>query len=166
MYPMQERKHDDYYAADLLTDVLARGMSSRLYLKLVKENPLFSELSLYLTGSVDPGLFIVHAMLSDGIDMDAAKAELQKEMDLLLRDGISDNELKKVVHKSETSLVYSEMNVLNKAMSLAFFEMLGDASGVNEQQSKFTAVTTADVLRVARGIIRKENCTCLNYKNV
>ena len=166
VYPMQERKHDDYYAADLLTDVLARGMSSRLYLKLVKENPLFSELSLYLTGSVDPGLFIVHAMLSDGIDMDAAKAELQKEMDLLLRDGISDNELKKVVHKSETSLVYSEMNVLNKAMSLAFFEMLGDASGVNEQQSKFTAVTTADVLRVARGIIRKENCTCLNYKNV
>ena len=166
VYPMPERKHDDYYAADLLTDVLARGMSSRLYLKLVKENPLFSELSLYLTGSVDPGLFIVHAMLSDGVDMDAAKAELQKEMDLLLRDGISDIELKKVVHKSETSLVYSEMNVLNKAMSLAFFEMLGDASWVNEQQNKFTAVTTADVLRVARSIIRKENCTCLNYKNV
>jgi zinc protease len=165
-YPMPERKHDDYYAADLLTDVLARGMSSRLYLKLVKENPLFSELSLYLTGSVDPGLFIVHAMLSDGVDMDAAKAELQKEMDLLLRDGISDIELKKVVHKSETSLVYSEMNVLNKAMSLAFFEMLGDASWVNEQQNKFTAVTTADVLRVARSLIRKENCTCLNYKNV
>ncbi len=166
VYPMKQRNHDDYYAADLLSDVLARGMSSRLYLKLVKENPLFTELSAYLTGSVDPGLFIVHAMLSDDVDMDHAKQELEKEMDKILATGITENELQKVVHKSETSLVYSEMNVLNKAMSVAFFEMLGDAALVNEQQDKFTKVTTADVLRVAKQIIRKENCTCLNYKNV
>lgn len=166
VYPMQKRNHDDYYATDLLSDILARGMSSRLYLKLVKENPLFTELSAYITGSFDPGLFIIHAMLSDEVDMDHAKAELQKEMDKMLADGITENELKKVVHKSETSLVYSEMNILNKAMSLAFFEMLGDAALVNVQQDKFTKVTATDVLRVARGIIRKENCTCLNYKNV
>ncbi|MCX6182684.1 MAG: pitrilysin family protein [Bacteroidetes bacterium] len=166
VYPMKDRKHDDFYATDLLSDVLARGMSSRLYIKLVKENPLFSELSAYVTGSFDPGLFIIHAMLSDDVDMDHAKAELQKEMDKILESGITENELLKVVHKSETSLVYSEMNVLNKAMSLAFFEMLEDASLVNEQQNKFTKVTAADVLRVAKEIIRKENCTCLNYKNV
>jgi zinc protease len=166
VYPMQKRNHDDYYAVDLLSDILARGMSSRLYLKLVKENPLFSELSAYVTGSLDPGLFIIHAMLSDDVDMDHAKAELQKEMDKILSTGITEDELKKVVNKSETSLVYSEMNVLNKAMSLAFFELLEDASLVNKQQEKFTEVTASDVLRVAKEIIRKENCTCLNYKNV
>jgi len=166
VYPMQKRNHDDYYATDLLSDILARGMSSRLYLKLVKENPLFTELSAYVTGSFDPGLFIIHAMLSDDVDMDLAKNELKKEIDKILTAGITENELEKVIHKSETSLVYSEMNVLNKAMSLAFFEMLGDAALVNVQQEKFNKVTASDVLRVANEIIRKENCTCLNYKNV
>ncbi len=166
VYHMPARNHKDYYAVDLLSDVLARGTSSRLYQKLVKENPLFAELSTYIMGSVDPGLFVVHAMLSDNVDIDEAKAALQKEMDELLQNGILENELKKVVHKSETSLVYSEMNVLNKAQNLAFFEMLEDASLVNTQQEKYNEVTSAEVLRVAKEILRNENCTCLNYTNV
>ncbi|MFM7022169.1 MAG: M16 family metallopeptidase [Flavobacteriales bacterium] len=165
-YPMVERKAEDYYATDLLSDILARGMSSRFYLKLVKEKSLFSEISAYVTGSLDAGLFIIHAMLADGVDMDLAKAELQKEIDQLLIEGVSENELRKVVNKSETSLVYSEMNVLNKAMNLAFFELLDKASSVNEQQKKYNEVTPAAVLKVAKNILRKENCTCLNYKNV
>ena len=166
VYHMAQRNHDDFYAIDLLSDILARGASSRLYQKLVKENPLFAELSTYVLGSNDPGLFVVHAMLSDDVEMDVAKAALQKELDALLANGVTENELKKVVNKSETSMVYQEMNVLNKAQNLAFFDLLEDAKLMNQQQEKYSAVKPNEVLRLAKELLKKENCTCLNYTNV
>jgi len=166
VYHMPKRNHNDYYAVDLLSDILARGASSRLYQKLVKENPLFAELSAYVLGSIDPGLFVIHAMLSDDVDIETAKLALQTEVDVLLKDGVSENELTKVVNKSETSTVYQDMNVLHKAQNLAFYELLGDVSLINQQQDLYRKVSTADVARVAKKIIRKENCTCLNYTNV
>lgn len=132
----------------------------------MKENPLFAELSTYVLGSNDPGLFVVHAMLSDDIEMDAAKAALQTELDALLANGVTENELKKVVNKSETSMVYQEMNVLNKAQNLAFFDLLEDAKLMNQQQEKYSAVKPNEVLRLAKELLKKENCTCLNYTNV
>jgi len=84
----------------------------------------------------------------------------------LLASGVTENELRKVVNKSETSMVYQEMNVLNKAQNLAFFDLLEDAKLMNQQQEKYSSVTPNRVMTLAKELLRKENCTCLNYTNV
>jgi predicted Zn-dependent peptidase len=157
------RMHPDFYALDLLSDVLGNGQSSRLYRRLLKERKLFSHIDCYITGTVDPGLLILEGRPSKGVAMDAAEAALWEELTELTRTPVSETELEKLVNKSESTLEFSEASVLNKAMNLAFFEMLGDAGLINAEGEKYRAVTSEDILRVAQEIFRRENCSRLLY---
>jgi predicted Zn-dependent peptidase len=71
-----------------------------------------------------------------------------------------------VKNKVESSLLFSEVNVLNKAMNLSFFELLGDAQMVNQEAQKYQAVTANQVKKVAGAIFRNENCSTLFYKAI
>lgn len=157
------RMDPDFYALDLLSDVLGNGQSSRLYRRLLKERKLFSHIDCYITGTVDPGLLILEGKPSKGVPLETAEAALWEELRGLTETLVSDTELEKLVNKSESTLEFSEASVLNKAMNLAFFEMLGDAGLINEEGEKYRAVTSDDIRRVAREVFRRENCSRLLY---
>jgi predicted Zn-dependent peptidase len=143
--------------------VLCNGKSSRLYKKLFKEKELFSYIDCYVTGSVDPGLLIIEGRPADGISLDQAKAAIWKELELLKTDGINDHELRKWKNKVESTLAFSELSVLNKAINLAFFEMLGDADIINKEIGWYQAIKESDMNRMANSIFTQENCSELYY---
>lgn len=163
-FHMVGRNHIDYYATDMLSDILSQGSSSRLYLNLVKEKSIFSELSAYLSGEHDPGLFIISGRINEGVDIEDAENQIWNELDLLILQGLGSDELTKVKNKLAASLEYSNNSVLNKAMGLAFAKLLGDANKVNTELDSFNKVNENDIIRVAKKVFRKENLSVLTYK--
>ncbi len=157
------RHHADYYAVDLLSDILCNGNSSRLYRRLLKEQHLVNAIDAYITGNIDPGLLVIEAKTRDGISLEEAEAAIWKELELLKQEPISERELTKYINKVESTLIFSETNVLNKAMNLAFFELLDDVNLINTEAEAYAQVTTADIQRVAQQILSRENCSELYY---
>ncbi|TCS86033.1 putative Zn-dependent peptidase [Anseongella ginsenosidimutans] len=160
---MSGRNDARFYTADLISDVLSRGTSSRLYQKLVKEKQLFSDINAYVMGSMDPGLFVVEGKLIKGTSMEAAEEAIAAELELLAREEVPEREFIKVKNKIESTLVFSEMNLLDKAMNLAFFELLGDAGEYNNEMRKYAAVTREAIREEAAELFRPENSSTLYY---
>ena len=117
-----------------------------------------------MSGSIDPGLFIIEGKPAHGVSLDEASAVIWKELRELKDGPIPEEELQKLKNKMESTLVFSELNVLNKAMNLSFFELLGDAELINSEADFYQKVTTADLHRVANEILTEENCSELYYK--
>lgn len=164
-YHMAERTSDDFYACDLLSDVLANGRSSRFYQRLYKEQQLFSTIDAFISGSIDPGLFIIEGKTMPGVSISQAKNAIVQELEMLKNEKISEKELIKLKNSVESSLEYSEVSVLNKAISLAYFELLGDAGLINEEAQRYQSVTSDDIQRVAQQIFTSENCNEVIYLN-
>jgi predicted Zn-dependent peptidase len=154
-----------YHPTDLLSDILSNGNSSRLYNELVKNKKLFSDLNAYILGSSDEGLFVVSGKLVKGVKLEDADAAIIEELDKMKTGEIDERELQKVKNKIEANLEFSEMNVLEKAMNLAFAELMGNAADVNEEGAKYQAVTAEQIRETARQILRPENCSTLYYKS-
>lgn len=163
-YHMCDRKSPDYYATDLLSDILSGGNSSRLYQQLIKNKPIFVDINAYISDDLDAGLFYIAGKPNQGVDIEEAEKAIYKVIAELIKDGISEYELQKVKNKIESALVFSETNYLNKAMNLAFHEFLGDANGINNEIDKYRAVTAQQILNVASEIITESNCSTLFYK--
>ena len=163
-FHMGNRNHPDYHATDLLSDILANGESARLTGKLLHEQKLFSEINAYITGSIDPGLFIITGKPHNDIDIAHAEQAIWQELKLLADEPVGERELQKVKNKVEAGHVFSESNVLAKAMNLAYYELLGDAGILNEQVSKWFQVTPGDIQRIAREMFRQERASVLYYQ--
>ncbi|MBC7914040.1 MAG: insulinase family protein [Pyrinomonadaceae bacterium] len=157
------RNEQGYYETDLISDILSRGNASRLHINLVKNKKLFSEVTAHSTGSMDPGLFIIEGKPVKGVSMEDAEAAIWEEIELLKTELIPADELTKVKNKMESTMVFSEMNLLDKAMNLAMFELLGDASDLNKETGRYLAVSSEDIKKRANSIFRKENSTTLYY---
>lgn len=161
-YKMCSRRHNDYQATDFIHDMLSTGDSSRLYYQLVKEQKLFSSVAAYLSETIDDGIFIIEGKLNEGVSMDAADTAIIKCITKLAED-VSENELQKVKNKTEAYLTFSDTNILNRAMNLAFFDMLGNAADVNNEIDKYMAVTTTQIKRVASEIFSSSRCSTIKY---
>jgi predicted Zn-dependent peptidase len=162
-YKMCARADEDFHASDLLRDILSNGDSSRLYQQLVKEKKLFSSISAYSTETIDEGLLMVEGRLSKGVSMDEAETAIEEVLSEMVREKISDEELVKVKNKIEAYITFSEVNILNRAMNLAYFEMLGNANAVNGEIEKYRAVTSEKMQQAAAKIFRKENSNTIRY---
>ncbi|MFA6945618.1 MAG: pitrilysin family protein [Pedobacter sp.] len=163
VFHMPARTESGYYAADLISDVLSRGNSSRLFRNLLKDQKLFSEINAYLTGSMDAGLFVVEGKPLPGISMEVAEAAIWKELERISTELLPEAELTKVKNKMESTMVFSEMSLLDKAMNLAYFELLGDADGLNSETQKYLDVSAEQIRAQAAHIFRKENSSTLYY---
>ncbi|MCA6364060.1 MAG: insulinase family protein [Bacteroidetes bacterium] len=163
-FHMTDRRSEGYYAMDLISDILSRGNSSRLYNRLVKEQQLFSEISAYVMGDLDKGLFVVSGKLNEGVSTDAGEAAVFAELEKLSTEAVSERELDKVKNKVESSLQFAEMGVLDKAMNLAYFELLGDAARVNTEVDNYSRVTAAHIKQSAAEVLRRTNCSALHYR--
>lgn len=161
---MPGRFHDDYYAIDLLSDILSRGQSSRLYQQLVKEKEIFTSISSFVMGTIDPGLLVVSGRIKDGISIEDAEHEVDTILKQVVADGVATAELEKVKNQAESTLEFGEMEVLNRAMNLAFSKLSGDANLVNEEGAKINAVTTDDIKRVAGDILKESNASVMYYR--
>jgi predicted Zn-dependent peptidase len=162
-YHMPARYDNHYFAADLLSDVLSAGRSSRLYHPLVKQQKLFTEISAYITGSLDPGLLVIEGKLADNISPEAAEDALQIELDKIMQDKISDDELQKVKNRIESQMEFGETEILNRAMGLAYAELIGDANIVNTEKQAYLSVTAEQIQQQAQTILRSTNCSTLHY---
>jgi zinc protease len=163
VYHMCSRYDDDYYATDLISDVLSRGNSSRLYLELIKNKQLFSDIHAYVMGDLDKGLFCISGKLSDGISMEEAEKGIDNEIKRICTELVGERELEKCKNKIEASLEFSELEILNKSTNLAVFELLGDANLINEEAKKYRKVTASDLQRVAQSLLKESNCSTLYY---
>jgi len=162
-YHMCSRMDKNYYATDLISDLLSNGKSARLNQRLVKEKQIFNEVNAYITGDIDPGLFIVTGNLNEGISFEQAQEAIKSELEIISSELVDLAELNKVKNKVEANLVYSEINILNKAMNLAYFELLGDANYINYETANYQNVTPEQIKTVAADLFRKENCSELLY---
>lgn len=160
---MEGRMHPQYYAADIITEVLGGGQSSRLYQRLVKEQQLFSSISCYHTGSTDPGLLVIEGRLVKDISMEKADAAILAEIELLKQEGISDEELSKSKNKIEAMITFEDMNLLARANNFAFYELLGDAGMMNTELNKYLSVTKEDIREAIDIIFDKNNSNTLKY---
>jgi zinc protease len=162
-FHMPARQDAGHYAADLLSDILSRGNSSRLYRSLLKEQHLFSDINAYHLGSIDPGLFVVEGKPAPGVSMEAAEQAIWQELDRLKNELVAEEELTKVKNKLESTMEFGEMSLLDKAMNLAYFELLGNAEDLNHETGKYMAVTAQEIQEQAQQIFRKENASILSY---
>lgn len=158
-----DRLHSDYPVLDLLSDILSRGSSSRLYRSLVKETPIFSEVNAYVVGSTDANLFVVEGKPLPGIGMEDAEQRLWDQLNLMKETLVDETELQKVKNKIESTMVFSELSILDKAMNLAQYEVLGDAALYNQEPQKYADVTAEDLQRVAQQTFREANSSTLIY---
>lgn len=161
---MGGRFHADYYASDFLSDVLSRGHSSRLYQTLVQEKEIFTSISSFVMGSIDPGLLVVSGRVKDGINLKDAEAEVDEVLQQVVKDGITSEELEKVKNQAEASLKFGEVEVLNRAMNLAFASLSGSANLVNQEAAMMEKISLEDMHRVAKAILREENSSVMYYQ--
>lgn len=160
------RFHSDYYATDLLGDILGRGHSSRLYHRLVMEKEIFSTLSAYNMGTVDPGMLVISGRVNEGISAQDAEYEVDQILHELLREGPRAEELQKVKNLAISSIAFGDVEVINRAMNLAFASLSGDADLVNREEELINRVTREDVMRLADEILQERNASTLYYTRV
>jgi predicted Zn-dependent peptidase len=163
-FHMTDRRDSGYYTMDLISDLLSRGNSARLYNRLVKELQVFSEISAYVMGDLDKGLFVVSGKMNEGISTDEGEAAVFAELEKLTTELVSERELDKVKNKAESSFQFAEMGVLDKAMNLAYFELLGNASNINNEVANYRAVTAEIIRSTAAEVMRRTNCSALHYR--
>lgn len=162
-FHMEGRKDKEYYTSDLISDILSQGQSSRLYRRLLKEAELFSEVNAYISGNIDPGLFVVEGKPNPGVSVEEAETALWAELAKMQDEYVLAYELEKVKNKTESTLEFAELSILNKAMSLAYFELLGDANQINREAERYLAVTLEDIKQQSKKLFRKENSSTLIY---
>ena len=160
IYPRTDPR---YYTADLITDILSGGGSSRLFQSLVKEKQLFSNIDCYHFGSTDAGIITIEGKLVKGVDMKAADEAVNEELKKLLETGITAAELEKVKNKTESAMAFEDMSLMSRAASIAMYELLGDANLINTELARYQAVTREQILQQAREIFDENNCSTMYY---
>ncbi|MGI9543454.1 MAG: M16 family metallopeptidase [Cyclobacteriaceae bacterium] len=163
VYHMPGRYHQQYHQADLAGDVLGRGKSSRFFQQLVKGQKLFSDLHAYVTGSIDPGLVVVQGNLNQGVDHETAEAGIDEVINNLIKNGTEGEELQKVKNQAESTLVFSEVELLNRAMNLAFGAVAGNPDYINQESQKIQSVTSEEIKTIAGQVLRDDNSATLYY---
>ena len=160
-----DRLHPDYYVFDMLSDLLSAGRSSRLIQHLVVERQVFGSVDAYISGSIDAGMFYVVGKLAPGITLEEAEAAVWQELEAMKTEDIAEEELEKVKNRYESEQIFSNINYLNVATNLAFFELIGRAEDINHEVEKYRAVTAQRIKEVAQRTFVRENCSVLYYKS-
>ncbi|MBP5498750.1 MAG: insulinase family protein [Muribaculaceae bacterium] len=163
-YKMCGRNDALFVASDLLSDVLANGKSSRFYQNLVLKSDVFTQADASVLGTLDPGVFLVTALLAEGANVADAEKMIDEQLEELILKGVSQYELEKCVNKFMSNHLFENVGYAKKATNLCLSELRGDAYLVNDELAEYASATCSDVVNVARQILRRENCSTLIYK--
>lgn len=163
-YHMCERAHPDYYAFDILSDILSNGRSSRLNQHLVQEKRLFSSIDAYIAGTIDAGLFHISGKPAAGISLEEAEAAVREELNTLQNEAVAAHELEKVKNKFESTQIFGNINYLNVATNLAWFELNGKAEDMEKEVERYRDVTAEQLQTVAQTAFNENNGVVLYYR--
>ncbi len=164
-FHMPGRFHSDFHTADLVSDVLGRGDSSRLYQKLVKDKQVFNSVSAFTMGTIDPGLIVINGRVKENVSLLDAEKELDEAIADFIDKGVTDLELEKVKNQALSTLEFGEVEVLNRAMSLAFSSLSGDAGLVNREVGLINKINAEDINRMGKEILRADNSSVMYYRS-
>lgn len=159
-----DRRHRDYYAFDMLSDLLSSGRSSRFVQHLVQAKQVFTNIDAYISGSLDDGLFHITGKPAPGVTLEEAEAAIWQELNSLIVESVDEAELEKVKNRYESEQIFNNLNYLNVATNLAYFELIGKAEDINDEVSKYRAVTAEQIKEAAQKTFVRENCSILYYK--
>jgi zinc protease len=162
-YHMGDRLSNTYHAADLITEILGGGQSARLYENLVKDKKIFTSIECYHMGTLDPGIIVLDGKLAKDISIEVADAALEEALQNLMQNGVTESELQKAKNKTEAMITFEDLNLLNRANNLAFYELVGDAEQMNTEWEKYNAVTIENIKTVANTIFKQSNGNTLWY---
>lgn len=165
-FHMSNRMHPDYYVYDMITDILSNGRSSRFIQSLVQEQKLFTSIDAYISGSLDEGLLHVTGKPVKGVSLEQAEEAIWKELEKMKTVPVSEQELEKVKNRYESEQIFNNINYLNVATNLAFFELTGKAEDINEEVGKYRAVTAEQIQATSARCFVPENCSILYYKAI
>ena len=160
IYPRLDK---GYYITDLITEILGGSASSRLYEKLVKEKQLFSAISCHHTGNIDEGLLVIEGKLVKGVKMEDAEKAVAEVLQKIKTELVPEKELQKAKNKTESMIAFEDMSIMNRANSLAYYELLGDAELINKELDRYMEVTVQDILDYSRQIFDENNSNTLRY---
>jgi predicted Zn-dependent peptidase len=160
---MGGRFDEGYHATDLITEVLGGGTSARLYEQLIKVKQIFSSIDCYHFGTVDPGLLVIEGKLVKGISMAVAEKAVLEEIEKIKNEILDAKELQKVINKTESVICFEDMSIMNRAHSLAYYELLGDADLMNKELSMYQKVTPSMIQHTAQQIFQDSNRNTLYY---
>ena len=165
-FHMSNRMHPDYYVYDMITDILSNGRSSRFIQSLVQEQKLFTSIDAYISGSLDEGLLHITGKPVEGVSLEQAEKAIWKELEKMKTVPVSEQELEKVKNRYESEQIFNNINYLNVATNLAFFELTGKAEDINEEVGKYRAVTAEQIQATSARCFVPENCSILYYKAI
>jgi zinc protease len=163
-YHMGGRLDKNYYAMDLLSDIIGSGKASTLYDVLVKEKSLFSEIDAYVSGDAEPGLFMIEGKILPQVSIEDAETAIREVISDLIKTGISETELKKVQNKTETNIRFGDVNILNRAMKLAYAEYLGDIELVNKEIDLYLEIDVEYMKEEISKTLQENNCSTIIYQ--
>ena len=163
VYNMPGRNSAGFYSGDLLSDLIGRGLSSRIYKELVSDKRLFTTAGASVTGNFDPGLFIVSGMLSPGVDFDKAENALDKIIDDVKNGEILDSELEKIKNKVESTFLFNNINHSDIAFHLVWFELMGNAGNINKEVNRYREVKKEDLRSFACEYLKDNQSSVLYY---
>lgn len=165
IFHTQGRMSKQFTVCDTISDLLSNGDSSRMIQNLVKKRALFSSVNAYLTGEIDNGLFVVTGSLNKDTDVKIAQDALWEELEAMKNCKGSDYELQKVKNKFEVNTIFGELNVMNKAMNLGFYELLGDIEFINTELDCYKSISCEDIQNTAQQLFTREKSSTLIYKS-
>ena len=165
-FKMPERKSLEYYIVDVLSDALGRDKSSRLYTKVQKELKLVTEINAYISGSLDNGLLVIEGKLSEDKSFEEVESAIWSVLTEIKEEALSEQELNRLKNKIRTAKEFQEQGLLNRTMNLSYFELLGDANGINEEALLYENIQSEHIQIVANEILQESNCTLLKIKAI
>ena len=163
-FQMGERLSRDFFLGDMTSDLLAGGDSARLYERLIKRKRLFASTNAYISGDLDRGMFVFTGQLLPTTSEADAEAAIREEIADLQAGNISEYEIEKVKNKFEANTLFGELNVMNKAMNMGYYEMIGDLPLINREVEIYRSLSAADVADFSSRIFRPENASTLIYR--
>ncbi len=160
-FRMGNRTSEEHYTGDLASGILSSGTSSRMYNELVVKRRMFSNISAYITGGWEDGLFVVSGQLSEEVSIADAEAAVWAEMNNLKNNPPEGRELSKVKNKIKTAKVFSEQTLMNRVLKIAMFELMGEIEEINYELNRYYKITGDDIKSFAEKVFRKENSSTL-----
>ncbi|MCF6360388.1 MAG: insulinase family protein [Cyclobacteriaceae bacterium] len=164
VYHMPGRAQLDYYTADLLSDILGRGKSSLLYKALVEDNPIFTDLAAYVLGSLDPGLLVISGKLLEGTTFKEAEKKVNQIISMFIASGVEQVDLEKAKNQAIASHAFGDIDLLNRAMNLAYGFILNDLDRTNKELAIMEQISVDDINKMANSILIESNANTMYYK--
>lgn len=157
-------QHPDFYASDIISDVLCNGASSRLKQRLIHERRLFTSIDAPMSGTRDAGLIDIKGQVRQGVTLEEAEEAVWEELNKLMAQPLDDYELEKVKNKQESVQTFGNINYQRVAYKLAWFELNGRAEQINDELACYRAVDAESLQRIACELFREDNANVLHYK--